>query len=55
MIEKKSIADAQQKQNHCWNHKVALNENLPTLCNDSSFDKTRAILLITILLIVKIF
>ena len=46
------------KQNHCRNHKAALNENVPTLRNDSSFavqllvsisvSKTRAILLFTI-------
>ena len=31
------VSETSHEQNHCGKHKVALNENLPTLCNDSSF------------------
>ena len=56
------VSETSHKQNHCGNHKAALNENLPNLRNDSSFavqfsnsvSKTRAILLFTIK-IVKMF
>ena len=46
------VSETSHKQNHCGNHKAAQNENLPTLCNDSSFSnsvsKTRVILQFTI-------
>ena len=51
------VSKTSHKQNHCENHKAALNENLPTLCIDSLFavqfsnsvSKTREILLFTII------
>ena len=53
------VSETSHEQNQCGNHKVALNKNLPTLCDDSSFavqfsisvSKTRAILLFTIKII----
>ena len=50
------VSETSHKQNHGGSHKAALNENLPTLCNDSSFavqfsnsgSKTRIVLLFTI-------
>ena len=50
------VSETSHKQNHCGNHKAALNENLLTLRIDSLFavqfinsvSKTREILLFTI-------